>query len=270
MTWLRSIRFRIIAAVVVAIAAMLGAMGFLQVQYSAVSARQALITEGYLPIAQRVDALSLYQERVDNDIERLLRGDRRPGTGSASSTVIFSERLRINIEEARIRARTTQKITNDPREQAVLHTVLAQLQRVEELFAQYEEQSSALVAQLESQPIPPTVPAAPEPTDLEVTTDRLDPQILQNTAARLGDEVDKLSRQVQGRISGLAQETEAQRVRANAVAALLARDMLIGAHPVTLAKDVPRHLVLVTVAVWLAIPAAAGFVGHILFRSDSR
>ena len=59
--------------------AMLGALTFLVTQYQAVSSSQALITEGYLPLAQSVDDLQPYHDRVRRDIERLLGDPARYG-----------------------------------------------------------------------------------------------------------------------------------------------------------------------------------------------
>jgi nitrogen fixation/metabolism regulation signal transduction histidine kinase len=207
MTLLRTIRFRIVAAFLVAALAMLAAMGFLVTQYRSVSQQHQLMTQGYLPIAQDVDALALAQERVDNDIERLLRHTRRPGTGLASSAVIYTDRLRQTLGQARIHAASAQAMTQDPRAQASLHKVLAQLEQIDTLFAQYEASSSAIVVLLERE----------RRTEADA---QLDP--LRSQAAQLGDEIDKLSRELAQRIDTLSQDAEAQRIRASAVAGALA------------------------------------------------
>lgn len=204
---LRSIRFRIVAAFLAALLSMLGALTFLVEQYRGVSASQALVTEGYLPLAQDVDALRVYQHRIDTDVFRLLRDAPRPGTGAASPSVIYMDALRDNIEEARIHTRLARQLARQGEEAAVLNKVLIQLQLIDDLFRQYQDRVGALVALAESE-------RKAEATALD--------EPLRNDAARLGSELDKLARQVEGRIAHLTRTTEEKRVRANTVAGGLA------------------------------------------------
>lgn len=207
MSALGSIRARVVAAFVVAAVAMLGAMGFLVWQTWTVSERHALMTEGYLPIAQDIDALTLYQERVDTDIERLVRQQKRPGKGTASVASIYTRELRRNLGEARIHTEKAQKLTGDPKDLAVLRKLTTHLDGAEELFGRWEEQTAEVVSLLEED-------------RRDEAANRLVP--LKADAERLAVEVGSLSSQVNGRIKGLAEEADAARVRANLIAASLA------------------------------------------------
>lgn len=207
MSWLRSIRVRVVAAFAVAALAMLGAMGFLVGQVQTVSERHALITEGYLPIAQDVDALAVHQERVDDDVARLVAQARRPGVGADSSTAIYSDALHRDLQEARIHAETAKALAADPKDQAAVRKILAQLGVVEAQFQAWQTQSAAVVELLEQ-------------GEVEQAKAGLEP--LKLAAARMGDEITTLATTVKGRITGLAAEADALRVRANLIAGLLA------------------------------------------------
>lgn len=204
---LRSIRLRIVAAFFATILLTLGAMGFLVAEYRGVSDSQALVTEGYLPLAQDVHALRVYQQRIDTDIQRLLRGDIRPGIGAASTAAIYTDALRSSIAEAAHNARRAREMTTRGEEVAVLNKIAIQLELIQELFRQYHDHVGQLVALAESQ-------RRAEAQDLE--------SAIRNDAARLGAEIDKLSRQVEGRIAHLTRITEEQRTQATAVAGVMA------------------------------------------------
>lgn len=205
--WFRSIRFRILAAFLVGMGALLVAMGVLVIRYGEVSQRQGLITDGYLPLAQNVDALQVYKGRVDNDLERLIRQTRRPGTGAASSARIYTEALQTRLDEARLVAQHAQAMAQDGLDQAVLNKAIIQLDRVDERFVDYQESSQSLMERLER-------------TQTPVDTTDLKP--LQQDATALGEDIDALSRQLQSRIRTLALQTDSMRRNANAVAASLA------------------------------------------------
>lgn len=200
---LRSIPFRIVAAFLAATLTVLGAMAFLVAEYQGVSRWQALITEGYLPLAQDVGALRVFQQRIDTDVDRLLRGEMRPGTGAASSTAIYTDALRENLKEAEIHARSARRMAEQGEEAAVLNKILTQLQLIDALFQEYHARVTRIVELAEN--------------DHRDEADALAPSI-RNHAARLGAELDKLSRQVEGRIAHLTRTTEEKRTQATAVA----------------------------------------------------
>ncbi|MEZ4321924.1 MAG: HAMP domain-containing protein, partial [Myxococcota bacterium] len=203
---LASIRFRIIAAFMAGMLVMLAAIGVLVVQYRGVSQSQELITNGYLPLAKTVARLTTWQARIDNDVRRLLGDEARPGTGARSAAAIYADELEEQLETARIHARASQRIAQRPEEQAVLNKVLIQLGRIDALFTNYRDESGRIVSLAEKGDR-----AAAQSGGM---------QLLQ-LSTELGDEIETLSRQIDGRIAQLTAETEAQRVRATAIAGIL-------------------------------------------------
>lgn len=204
---LASVRFRIVAAFLAAAVAMSSAVVFLMVQYQGVSTSQALITDGYLPLALIIDQIRGDQQRVDTDIGRLLRAERRPRTGAQSAAMLYGERLRENLADAGDHARDALLMARDPAERAVLNKTLVHLGRIEELVKAYQARAQSFVELSENG-------ARDEAAALA------DP--LQQDGRALADEIDKLDQLVDRRIQRLTDETEAQRARANTVATGLA------------------------------------------------
>ncbi len=183
---------------------MLGAMAFLIIQSNGVSRSMELVTNGYLPLARNVDSLRSYQDKIDTDLERLKAGKARPGTGAGSSAVIYSDALKDEIGEARIRAEHQLRL-NQGQENAVLNKALAHLDVIESLFVSYETAASQFMSVAEHG----------DPTE-----DLIEP--LNTAAGHLDDEIGALSRTVEDRIDYLTEDTEQKRVRANVFAIALA------------------------------------------------
>ncbi|MBT3220892.1 MAG: HAMP domain-containing protein, partial [Proteobacteria bacterium] len=204
MIWFfRSIRSRIVAAFLAAMLAMLGATGFMIIQFHGVSESLAMITEGYLPLKDIVGRLGRDQQRVGNDVERLVRDAPRPGTGRQSPTIIYTDVLRQDLEVGRIHARQARHQAATPEEQAALNKILLQFNRIEKLFSDYQEHSSEFVALAES--------GHKEQSNLLIEPLRRDNNDLAN-------EIDTLGRLVDGRIDSLTRATEKARAQATAVA----------------------------------------------------
>ncbi|MCB9673592.1 MAG: HAMP domain-containing protein [Alphaproteobacteria bacterium] len=203
---LASIRVRIIAAFMAGMLVMLAAIGVLVVQYRGVSQSQELITNGYLPLAKTVARLTTWQARIDNDVRRLLGDEARPGTGARSAAAIYADELKEQLDTARIHTRASQRIAKRPEEQAVLNKVLIQLGRIDNLFVEYRDEAARIVALAEK---------GNRDQAQEKGTKLL------SLSTELGDEIETLSRQIDGRIAQLTAETEAQRVRATAIAGVL-------------------------------------------------
>ncbi|MEQ1504761.1 MAG: ATP-binding protein [Myxococcota bacterium] len=204
---LSSVRVRIVAAFLAAVVTMLSAIVFLMVQYQGVARRQALITEGYLPLALMIDQIRGDQQRVDTDIGRLLRGDRRPRTGSQSAASLYGERLRENLLEAQVHARAALLQARDPQEVAVLNKTLLHLVRIEELIKSFQARALEFVERSEA-------------GDKDGAEARVEP--LQADGRSLAEEIDKLDALLDGRIHRLTDETDAARARANTIATALA------------------------------------------------
>jgi len=203
--------------------AMLCAMAFLILQSNGVSRSIELITTGYLPLTINVDALRRYQENIDTDLARLKSGERRPGRGISSAAAIYGDALQEEIAEARLRVEQQQRLYQG-QENAVLNKALIHLNEIESLFSDYENAASAFRSVAESG----------DPS----TADRL-LEPLNTSAVRLDDEIDVLSRTLEGRIDHLTDDIEKKRVRANifavALAGLAALVSLFGIGAVSLA-----------------------------------
>jgi nitrogen fixation/metabolism regulation signal transduction histidine kinase len=204
---LQSIRVRIIAAMMTAVIALLGAMFFLVVQLQGVSNSMAYIIDGYLPLKEVVGQLERDHQRVGTDMERLLRKEARPGLGATSTTVIYSDSLRVHLDEARSLALATRDASDSSAEKAALLKVATQLNHIEELFKSYELTASQVNESLATM-APPVSSAQLEG--------------MRKINAELGTEIDNLERLIDNRIQQLNEATASARVRATAISATLA------------------------------------------------
>lgn len=200
----RSIRFRIAAAFVVLLVSTVASQGWLVAQQAPVRDSLRLVTEGYLPLSKQVARLRRDQERVQRDLNRLRRGRPRPVTGETTAAEIYTEELRDNLAEARARAELVRQ-TADPSEQAVFAKAEAYLVAIEEQFVRYEQQSAEFQEQLAT---------ATKSDDVTAIQRRLI-----TTSTRLREEVDKLERTLEDRITALTVDSERRQTRATAVAA---------------------------------------------------
>lgn len=200
----RSLRVRIVASVLLVAVALVGALLYQVLQHRDIARSQRLLTEGYLPIALHVDLLQQDQQRIAGDIGRLIRQERRPGTGSASTAAIHSERLREEAGKARIMSQAALRMQPEPAELAVLNKVLISLERIEALVADYQEQVGHFVALRE---------AGEDSTALEAS--------LMAGGQALEDEADTLSQLLDARVERLSVAIDLKRARATNVAVAL-------------------------------------------------
>jgi signal transduction histidine kinase/HAMP domain-containing protein len=212
LTPLASVQVRIVTAFLAAVVTMAFALVFLMVQNQGVFRTQALITEGYLPLTVIVDQIEGDKQRVDTDIERMVRGERRPLTGNVSSAASYGERMRGNLLEARVHARQAQQMARGSAEIAALNKVQQQLGRIEELIKEYQVRTQQLVEEHEREGRDAIVAESTE---------------AQHTGRELGEEVEKLKLLLDDRIQHLNDEIDRQRARANAIAATLASAALL-------------------------------------------
>lgn len=210
---LSSIRFRIVAVFLTGMFLMLLANFFLQVQYQEVAVSQQVITDGYLPLAKTVARLTSWQARIDNDVRRLLQDEARPAA-ARSAAEIYSDELQEQLALARTHARSTQALARTPQEQAVLNKVQIQLGRIEGIFADYRAEAGRIVQLAEAGDRAGAQGKARE---------------LLGRSAQLGDEIDTLSRQIDGRIAELTAQAEATRGRATALSGGLSLVAVVGA-----------------------------------------
>ncbi len=204
MTFWSSIRFRIVAAFLAAITAMALSLGFLMVQYDGVAASMELVTTGWFPLTQHVDAMENAQGVVDTDVQRLLRGERRPITGAGSVTQTASTRLREAISQTRAIATEMRARAVDPEDVAAANQALARLDQIETRFDPW--QADALAFEARS----------------AVSDDAGALERFSEESRRLAEEIGLLSRLVEGRIQLLTDAAERKRARAKSVALGLA------------------------------------------------
>ena len=201
----RSLRVRIVASVLLMAAALVGSLLFQTIQNRDIARSQRLLTEGYLPLALEADQLRQDQQRIAADIGRLLRQERRPGTGPTSTSSIHGERLRENAAAARITGQQALRLSPGPAERAVLAKVQISLDRIETLVGGYQEQVAEFVTLSEA--------GDPAAADLEA-------RLLADSQA-LEDEIDALSQLLDARVERMGSAIEEQRTRATNVATAL-------------------------------------------------
>jgi signal transduction histidine kinase len=202
-----SIRVRIVAAFLAAVVLMLSAVVFQIVQNQAVDRPQALITDRYVPLALKIDQIRGDQQYIDTDIDRLLREERRPGTGSQSMASIYGQRLRDSLEEARVHADAALGMARDAKEIAVFKKTLLHLGRIDEIAEDYQARSREFVGRSEK-------------GEKGVALELADP--LRQDGRLLAEEIDKLENLLDDRIDDLTAQVKTQRARANTVAVALA------------------------------------------------
>lgn len=198
-----SVRVRIGAAFLAVVTVHLGVVLFLLLQLREVTRAQALVTEGYLPLSLQIDQLGGDQERIERDLARLRNEERRPGTGDRAPAAVFAERLRETLLEARVYARRTSQLAQDPAEVAVVHRTQAQLAGIEELVKRYQTDTQSLLrVQGDARPSDEAFERAIE------------------TGRALAEEVDRLSSVLDARVRALNDSAHeaADRARTLAVA----------------------------------------------------
>ncbi len=207
-----SLRFRILAAFLAAMTAMLSALVFLMVQYQGVSQLQGLVTEGYLPLELLANQLAAEQQRIETDIGRLLREDRRPGTGAESLASIYGDRLQQTLDDSIAQARTAARMTTSPEETAALNRVLVHLERSDKLVEGWLVLAQQFVHLSE--------------TGQRAAAATLAESLMQDRRA-VSEELEQLSRLLDDRIQAVIQATDRKRRSANAVALGLTTAALI-------------------------------------------
>lgn len=247
----RSLRVRVIAAVSIALLAMVAAQGFQSWQQQQIGGSLTLTSRGYLPLAKIVGRLDNGRGRVENDVGRLLRGEARPFSGPTSATQLFHEEIERSLQEGRIHvAYARRNLTDSPDELAVLNKIDAQLSRIDERFAAWEANVDAFIA-------------ASDRGD-GATVGRLQ-AALPRDGTQLADEIDTLSRLVDGRVDHLTRSTERAQQRATVAATGLGAVALALAGAAVVAVLVAlRPIVRLTAEVQRI--AAGDYSGHIAIR----
>lgn len=202
----RSIRVRIVATFLAAVLALTGAQGFLLVQQRQVSAHIALLVDTWTPIAQVAERLERDEQRVADDLDRLLRREPGPPRFATAPIAVYSDHIRVALGEGRIHARQALRGELPPEDRAVLTRVLAHLDRVENLFRDFQVQADEISSHL---------------ADGQPEAARETGQALRRDASRLHEEVESLGRLVGDRQQQVAAATSTAQVRSDTVAAAL-------------------------------------------------
>lgn len=195
MTWapLRSLRVRVVAAVGVALLSMVAAQVFQGWQQEQLRRSLTLITKGYSPIQRVVGRLDDARERVDADVQRLVRGEARGG----ATAKLYADQMERNLNEGHIHVKFARRLGPSAEEQAILNKVDAQIVRIHDGFAEWQVDLDAY--------------------GKEDATDETKARLLAEGTG-LGDEIDRLSRLVEGRVTELTRAAERAQERASLVA----------------------------------------------------
>ena len=180
---------RIVAALLVALLTMTGALVFLTARQGAITRSLALVSETYWPLAEAVGRLERDRQRLDVDRER------QRTRAEIDVTGIYTEQMRGHLSDAQMIVHRARAQDLPPDERAFLfNRVEAQLRRVDETFTAYD-----LTAR-----------------------NNLGDEALDRQARLLNDELETLRSALDDRIDRLNQQTRATQDRATRVAALLA------------------------------------------------
>src|SRR5690606_21967359 len=146
------------------------------------------------------------RQRVETDVERLVKELPRPATGTSSPVAVYTDQIRLEIGEGRIHARTALRDRLPAEEKAVLNTILVKLDRIATLFTDFEGKAREVVRLVE----------AGSRDEVKALA-----QPIKRDGTMLGEEIDTLGRLVDGRIAHVTEVTNEARIRANTVAASL-------------------------------------------------
>ncbi len=199
----RSLQARVVAAFAIAVTAMVVTSVVVVVQLRPVADTLNLVAEGYLPLARQVAQLKRDQERVQRDIVRLTRDRPRPG-GEASAAEIYAEEVRDNVAVTLVIARRLRSSASTPAEVATASKVMAHLEAIDAVFARYGGRVADYLT-------------ASEAAAGEAALDGLR-RDLRADAKALAEELDRLERTLDTRITRLTEEGRQAQARALVVA----------------------------------------------------
>ncbi|MEO0604297.1 MAG: HAMP domain-containing protein, partial [Myxococcota bacterium] len=204
----RSIRFRVLATVLAALTALVGALVFLMLEQQSIAKSQALIDEAYLPILFQVEQAKSEWTRVDNDVRRLVDDERRPRFGDFSPADLYTRRLVEALHQCRSlawQARDDQAVSGS--ETAVVKRLELYLDKADELAVTWRDKALRLAERLEAGD-------REGASELEIA--------FRSDAGRLGEELGQLWTFVQQRLKVLRSSAKRRQTRANTIAFTLA------------------------------------------------
>ncbi|MFK7930596.1 MAG: ATP-binding protein [Myxococcota bacterium] len=201
-----SIRFRIVALFVAAMLALFVALAFLLWQQQRTAGSLEVLTDAYLPLSKVAARLDRDRSRVETDLERLVRDEIRPGTGTASLTAIYTDAFERNLQIGRTYVEKAKPHAPSAQERAVLNKIDVHLGRIDDAARQWEDRSRRFVELSENGQVQ------------EARSLLLD---MRATRDELGTETEQLVRLLDARIAIVTEATEAAEVRGTFVAVTL-------------------------------------------------
>ena len=135
----RSIRARVLAAFVLSLAAMAGALGYGLVQLRDVGADVAMLNRGYLPLAEVAAELEAVVGQLDRDHDRLARESPRPLAGHRKNAEFYVRAIRISVGHGREVLQTAAPLAREPRDETALDAASSALTTIDEDAAGYED-----------------------------------------------------------------------------------------------------------------------------------
>ena len=150
---LRSIRARILAAFVLSLVALTGALGYGIGQLQAVGREIEAVNTGFLPMAEVGVELHAIVRQLDRDHDRFARDSPRPLAGRRASAAMYRAGLHDSVARGRVRAHNARRVLVDPDDLGAIDAVLETLDEIELQSTAYEEAVNTwLVAQESSEP----------------------------------------------------------------------------------------------------------------------
>lgn len=203
-----SLRVRIVAAFLAALTAMGVSVGYLVVQQQPVADSLELVAQFYLRVTRKVARLRQDQERVQRDLQRINKGRTRPVTEGTSAAEIYTDELRERIANTRTLLDEAGSFTDDAEQLAFIGTIAGELGQIEQLFSDYEAQSSAYLDMV----------AEGRKDEAQDVLGRP----MRNTGKSLEDEFAKIETNLDARVRLLTEESRRHQSQTTAVALRLA------------------------------------------------
>ncbi len=198
----RSIRFRVLATVLAAQTAVVGALVYLMIQQQSIARAQSVLNEIYLPLVLQVDQARSEWNRVDDDIDRLSREQRRPSLGE-SPAATYARRLVDVLHRCRGYAVLAREPGLSGSEAAVVNQLELYLDEADTLAVTWRDKAIALAERLEEDD-------REGARELEVA--------FRSDASQLEEALWRLSTFVRRRVTSLRGSTRSRQNQANTVA----------------------------------------------------
>jgi len=135
----RSIRVRILAAFVLSLSAMAGALGYGIIQLQAVGRGIEAVNTGFLPLTEVGVELQSIVRQLDRDHDRFARESQGPLAGRRSNATLYRASLHEAVGRGRLAAKRADKALSDPDDLNAISDVIETLDEIEQQSTAYEE-----------------------------------------------------------------------------------------------------------------------------------